>query len=111
MEPSPLLVHPIRREIDSSVTLWGLEPDDFIVLSLAGYIVASLTSGLSIRIGPINVTLFVSAAAIAAAFSLWLYSRRGKPRYYLRDLLRRAAEPDIWAVTPDLESRPILRGD
>src|SRR2546430_13328713 len=49
-------------------------------------------------------TLFRSGA-IAAGFSFWLYFRRGKPRGYLRDLLRAASEPDVWIVTHDLVAR------
>lgn len=103
-----MLRHPIYREIDQSVTMWGLEPDDLVVLAGIGYLVGALTSQVHIRVGPVDATLLVSFGAIAAAFSLWLYFRRGKPRHYLRDLLRAAYEPDVWLVTPDLQARPIL---
>lgn len=106
-----MLRYPIHREIDQSVTLGGLEPDDLVVLAIIGYVVGSLTSAIHVRIGPVDATLLVSFAAIAAAFSLWLYFRRGRPRYYLRDLLRMTSEPDVWAVTPDLQVRPLLRGE
>ena len=106
-----MLRHPIYREIDQSVTLWGLEPDDLVILAVIGYLVGGLTSQVHILIGPIDATLLVSFGAIAAAFSLWLYFRSGKPRYYLRDLLRMASEPDVWVVTPDLQARPVFRGE
>lgn len=106
-----MLRHPIYREIDQSVTLWGLEPDDLVVLAVIGYLVGALTSQVHIRVGPLDATLLASFGAIAAAFSLWLYFRRGKPRYYLRDLLRGASDPDVWIVTPDLQGRPIIRGE
>ncbi len=106
-----MLRHPIYREIDQSVTLWGLEPDDLVVLAVIAYLVGALTSQVHIFIGPIDATLLVSFGAIAATFSLWLYFRIGKPRYYLRDLLRMASEPDVWVVTPDLQARPIFRGE
>jgi hypothetical protein len=106
-----VLRHPIYREIDQSVTLWGLEPDDLVVLAVIGYLVGVLTSRVHIRLGPIDATLLASFGAIAAAFALWLYVRRGKPRYFLRDLLRAASEPEVWVVTPDLCARPLLRGE
>jgi len=106
-----VLRHPIHREIDQSVTLWGLEPDDLVVLAAIGYLVGVLTSQVHIRLGPVDATLLVSFGAIAAAFALWMYVRRGKPRYYLRDLLQAASEPDVWIVTPDLRARPVLRGE
>ena len=106
-----MLRYPIHREIDQSITLGGLEPDDLVVLVVIGYLVGVLTSNLHIRIGPIDVTLLVSLGAIAAAFSLWLYSRHGRPRHYLRDLLRMTSEPDVWMVTPDLHARPLFRGE
>ncbi len=106
-----MLRHPVYREIDQSVTLWGLEPDDLVVLAVIGYLVGALTSQVHIRVGPVDATLLASFVAIAAAFSLWLYYRRGKPRYYLHDLLRAASEPDIWIVTPDLQARPVTCGE
>ena len=106
-----MLRHPIHREIDQSVTLWGLEPDDLVVLAVIGYLVGALTSQVHIRIGPVDATLLVSFGAIAAAFSFWLYFRRGKPRGYLLDLLRAASEPDVWIVTHDLVARPVTRGE
>jgi hypothetical protein len=105
-----MLRHPVYREIDQSVTLWGLEPDDIIVLTALGYVVGAMSSYVSIKVGPIDATLFVSFGAIAAVFSLWLYFRRGKPRYFLRDIIMASNEPDAWVVTPDLESRPVVRG-
>lgn len=106
-----MLRHPIHREIDQSVTLWGLERDDLIVLTAVGYLVGALTSQVHLRVGPLDATLLLSFGAIAAAFSLWLIFRRDKPRYYVRDLLRAASDPDVWIVTPDLQSRPVLRGE
>lgn len=105
-----MLRYPVHREIDHAVTLWGLEPDDLVVLASIGYLVGSLTSQIQVRIGPIDATLFVSLGAIAAAFSLWLYVRRDKPRFYLRDVIRMAAEPDAWVVTADGQGRPVERG-
>jgi hypothetical protein len=106
-----MLRYPIHREIDQSMTLWGLEPDDLVVLAVIGYLVGALTSQVHLRVGPVDATLLASFGAVATAFSLWHYYRRGKPRYYLRDLLRAAAEPDIWIVTPDLHARPLIRGE
>lgn len=105
-----MLRSPIYREIDQSVTLWGLEPDDVVVLATIGYFVGALTSQLHLRVGPIDATLLGSCIGIAAMFSSWLYFRRGKPRYYARDLLHAASEPDVWIVTADLQSRPVTRG-
>lgn len=105
-----MLRYPIYREIDQSVTLWGLEPDDVIVLAGEGYLVGAITSQLHVRVGPIDATLLASALGVAAAFALWLYFRRGKPRHYARDLLRSAHEPDVWIITADLQARPVLRG-
>ena len=105
-----MLRSPIYREIDQSVTLWGLEPDDVAILAAVGYLVGALTSQVHLRVGPIDVTLLASCMGIAGVFSSWLYFRRGKPRYYARDLLRAAAEPDVWIVTADLEARPVTRG-
>lgn len=105
-----MLRSPIYREIDQSVTLWGLEPDDVVVLATIGYFVGALTSQLHLRVGPIDATLLGSCIGIAAIFSSWLYFRRGKPRYYARDLLHAASEPDVWIVTADLQSRPVTRG-
>jgi hypothetical protein len=105
-----VLRSPIYREIDQSVTLWGLEPDDVVVLATIGYFVGALTSQLHLRVGPIDATLLGSCIGIAAMFSSWLYFRRGKPRYYARDLLHAASEPDVWIVTADLQARPVTRG-
>jgi hypothetical protein len=105
-----VLRSPIYREIDQSVTLWGLEPDDLVVLATIGYFVGALTSQLHLRVGPIDATLLGSCIGIAAMFSSWLYFRRGKPRYYARDLLHAASEPDVWIVTADLQARPVTRG-
>ncbi len=105
-----MLRYPIYREIDQSVTLWGLEPDDLVVLAIVGYLVGVLTSQVHIRVGPVDATLLASFSGIAAAFSFWLYFRQGKPRCYIRDLLRAAFEPDVWIVTSDLQARPIIRG-
>ncbi len=105
-----MLRSPIYREIDQSVTLWGLEPDDVVVLATIGYFVGALTSQLHLRVGPIDATLLGSCIGIAAMFSSWLYFRRGKPRYYARDLLHAASEPDVWIVTADLQARPFTRG-
>jgi hypothetical protein len=105
-----MLRHPIYREIDQSVTLWGLEPDDVVVLAVVGYLVGAVTSQVHLRVGPIDGTLLASCIGIAVAFSFWLYFRRGKPRYYTHDLLRAASEPDVWIVTSDLQARPVTRG-
>jgi hypothetical protein len=105
-----VLRSPIYREIDQSVTLWGLEPDDVVVLATIGYFVGAVTSQLHLRVGPIDATLLGSCIGIAAMFSSWLYFRRGKPRYYARDLLHAASEPDVWIVTADLQARPVTRG-
>lgn len=106
-----MLRSPIHREIDQSITLGGLEPDDLVVLAVIGYLVGVLTSSIHIGIGPVDVTLLVSLGAIAAAFSMWLFFRHGRPRHYLRDLLRMASEPDVWVVTPDLLARPLFGGE
>jgi hypothetical protein len=105
-----VLRSPIYREIDQSVTLWGLEPEDVVVLATVGYLVGVLTSQLHLRVGPIDATLLASCIGIAALFSSWLYFRRGKPRHYAYDLVHAASEPDVWIVTADLQARPVMRG-
>ena len=105
-----MLRYPIYREIDQSVTLWGLEPEDVVVLATVGYFVGAFTSQVHLRVGPIDATLLASCLGMAAVFSSWLYFRRGKPRYYAHDLLRAASEPDVWIVTADLQARPVTRG-
>ena len=105
-----MLRYPIYREIDQSVTLWGLEPDDVAVLAMVVYFVGALTSQLHLRVGPIDATLLASCIGIAVVFSSWLYFRRGKPRFYAHDLLCAASEPDVWIVTADLQARPVTRG-
>lgn len=87
----------------------GLETDDIIVLTGAGYLVGATMPNLNIKAGPVDLTFLVAMGVIAAFFSLWLVFRKDKPRYFLRDLLRLLGEPDIWSVTPDIWTRPCQR--
>jgi hypothetical protein len=103
------LRHPIRRELDQPLTLSGLEQDDLIVLAAAGYGVAALVPNLRVQVGQANLTFLVQMVAVAALFALWLTWRRDKPRYFLRDLVRRLGEPDVWMVTPDVWARPYIQ--
>jgi hypothetical protein len=105
-----VLRYPIYREIDQSLTLWGLELDDLVILAIVGYLVGALTSQVHIKVGPADATLLVSFSGVAVAFSSWMCFRQGKPRCYVRDFLRAAFEPDVWIVTSDLQARPIIRG-
>lgn len=100
------LRHPVRRELDQPIGLGGLEQDDIIVLAGAGYLLSALMPRLPIRMGPADLTFLIQMLALAAIFSVWLIWRRDKPRFFLRDLLKRLGEPDVWMVAPDVRVRP-----
>jgi len=103
------LRHPVRRELDQPVGLGGLEQDDIIVLAGAGYLLSALMPQLPIRVGPADLTFLAQMLALVAVFSLWLIWRRDKPRFFLRDFLKRLGEPDAWIVTPDVRVRPYVQ--
>lgn len=103
------LRHPVRRELDQPIALGGLEQDDLVVLAVGGYVLSALMPDLHLQVGQADLTLLVQLLVLAAVFSLWLLWRRDKPRYVLRDSVRRLGEPDVWLVTPDVWARPYVQ--
>ncbi len=104
-----MLVHPVRRELDSPISFMGLEQDDLIVLAGAGYLISVIVPSLPLKVGQANLTFGVQMLALGAVFALWLSIRRDKPRYFLRDMLNAVAEPDVWVPTPDVWVRPVVQ--
>jgi hypothetical protein len=101
--------HPIYRKLDASVTVLGVELEDWFGVGVA-FVVLSRISDLIVGkvLGLPRAEAAASALATGLAFLVWRRLRERAPRNFIRHLLEYLAEPEVYVVTHDEDANPYV---
>jgi len=102
--------HPVYRKLDASVTLLGVELEDWFGIGVA-FVLLSRVSDLIVG-GMFRwprAEAGVSVLLTGAVFVAWRRIRERAPRHYLRHLLEYLGEPHAYVLEQDRDVNPYVR--